>query len=201
MRVLLVLLLIIVPGASGQEPCSGEADWRPVVQAHIARYPAMEPADLYKLLHQGATGSEHAVESRDAARQWMERELATLGEGPPEPVVDTIAPGGAHVRVHLRPFVAAGGDPEKLLMAFVRTANEAVAPVSRLRCALAAAVGLAEERQLPFDARALEAYFNHQRAAGYPAVHHSDRFAARYRPAYRVVSGALLASVGLESVP
>ena len=161
----------------------------------------METEDLYKLLHQGATGSEHAVESHGAARRWLQREMATLGEGPPEPMVDTIAPGGAHVRVHLRPFLAAGGNPERLLAAFVTTANQVSAPVSRLRCALSTAEGLAAEGELPFDAGQLAAYFDSQRAAGYPAVHHSDRFVAHYRPAYRVISGPLLADVVPESVP
>lgn len=195
MRVLLLIALLSVRGASAQEPCPGQVDWRPIIQAHIARYPIMDPGDLYKLLHQGATGSEHAVESAEAARRWLGREIATLGDGPPEPTVDTIAPDGAHVRVHLRPFLAAGGDPERLLAAFVGTANQAPPVVSRLRCALDAAVRLAAEGLLPYGPSALEAYFDRQRRAGYPAVHHSDGFVTRYRPAYRVVSGALLASV------
>jgi hypothetical protein len=195
MRILFLMALITFLGACGQDPCPGEADWRAVIEAHTARYPDSGPEDLYKLLHQGATGSEHAVESHDAARRWLQRELADLGEGPPEPMVDTIAPAGAHVRVHLRSFVAAGGDPERLLSAFVTTANQAPAPTSRLRCVLDAAVKLAEEGLLSMGPDTLEAYFDAQRVAGYPAVHHSDGFVTRYRPAYRVVSGALLVGV------
>jgi hypothetical protein len=192
MRILFLTALLSLQAASGQEACSGEPDWRPVIQAHVARYPGMEPQDLYKLLHQGSTGSEHAVESREAAARWMEREVATLGEGPAEPMVDTITPGGAYVRVHLRPFLAAGGDPAALLSAFVATANAGAPPTSRLPCALATAVAMAKEGLLPWDPTALDAYADRQRAVGYPPGHHSEVFAARYRPAYRVVSGGLL---------
>lgn len=192
MPLLILTTLLSLPSAPGQEACSGEPDWRAVIREHVARYPAMEPQDLYKLLHQGSTGSEHAVESPEAAARWMESEVATLGDGPAEPLADTIAPGGSYVRVHLRPFVAAGGDPAALLSAFVATANAGAPPASRLRCALATAIGLADEGVLPWEPGALKAYFARQRAAGYPAVHHSDAFLTRYRPAYRVVSGDLL---------
>jgi hypothetical protein len=56
-------------------------------------------------------------------------------------------------------------------------------------------VKLAEEGLLSMGPDTLEAYFDAQRVAGYPAVHHSDGFVTRYRPAYRVVSGALLVGV------
>ena len=38
--------------------------WTALVRSHLARYPAMQPADAYKLLHQATLGSEHAMPSR-----------------------------------------------------------------------------------------------------------------------------------------
>ena len=34
-----------------------------VIQENLARKPAMEPHDLYKLLHQGVRGLEHIITS------------------------------------------------------------------------------------------------------------------------------------------
>lgn len=47
-----------------------------------------------------------------------------LGDEDAEPAIDRISADGQIVRVHLRPFLTENGDPEALLTAFVRTANE-----------------------------------------------------------------------------
>jgi len=192
---LTLLVLIAAQAAAPEAQCPASPAWRSVISDHVERYPGMEPADLYKLLHQGATGSEHAVENAATARRWMDEEVESLGEGPGEPMVDVIAPGRALVRIHLRPFVAAGGDLEALLAAFVETANSHRATATDLTCALEVATGLAAERLLPWGADELGAYFDRMRTAGYPAVHHSDAFASSYRPAYRVVAGSLVAGL------
>ncbi|MDW8226743.1 MAG: hypothetical protein RMJ60_02985 [Anaerolineales bacterium] len=49
-----------------------------VLLSHFARYPAMGLADLYKLIHQAALGSEHAIRNPEAARRWLNEELASL---------------------------------------------------------------------------------------------------------------------------
>jgi hypothetical protein len=154
----------------------------------------MEPTDLYKLLHQSALGSEHAVRDTSAAREWLERELATMGTGPVEPLVDSLRADGRIVRIHLRPFAAAGGDPEALLQAFIGTG---AVPGDRedLRRAGEVAVRLARAKALPWSDSTVSALFAGLAAQGYPAVHHSAAFVKHYRPAYRVVAGALLPGV------
>ena len=192
-----VFVLVVILSSFGtlRGDCSDAAEWPVVISAHVARYPEMGAADLYKLLHQGALGSEHAVESLAAARRWMAGEVATLGDGPSEPLVDTIAPMGTHVRIHLRPFIEQGGDPAVLLSAFVRTANAGTGSEETLICALETSLAMAREGQLPWNEAELTHYFDDRRKEGYPAVHHSERFASLYRPAYRVVAGSLLDEV------
>jgi hypothetical protein len=190
MLTLLTLSAILV--SCSEAAIQAAPGWREVIHDHLDRYPDMELDDLYKLLHQGATGSEHAVGSTEAARTWLEDELATLGAGPAEPLVDTIAPGGTHVRIHLRPYLQAGGDPEALLQAFVETANAPSASTEGLARALDAALDMARDGLLPWDVARVEAHFDDLEAAGYPAVHHSAVFGLRYGPAYRVVSSTLL---------
>lgn len=163
-------------------------DFRPVLLEHAQRYPTLEPQDCYKLVFQAVLGAEHAVSDEAGARRWMDRELAELGDGPTGPLVDPISPDGALVRVHLRPFVARGGDPAKLVRAFVQTGQKKSGTRDELAAAWAQVIALAEEKRLPFSAGAARAFGEKMRAAGWPAVHHSKAFGAEYRPAYRVVA-------------
>jgi hypothetical protein len=170
-------------------PCDAHA-WRQVVQAHLARYPEMEVEDLYKLLHQGVFGSEHAVPDREAAAEWLREEIASLeAEGDRAvPTLESVAPDAAVVRVHLRPFLRAGGDPEALLDAFVTTASRPSGDAATFRCAADAASGLAAAR---WGEREWPTFVERRLGEGLPAVHHSEAFRRAYRPAYRVVEGEL----------
>lgn len=199
LRAILALLLAPILAAApvpaaGDPPVPSPApeSWRDVILAHVERYPAMEPVDLYKLLHQGALGAEHAVPDEASARSWLEREIGALGDVyPGEPLVEAIAPGGAHLRVHLRPFLAAGGSPEALLHAFLETARRGEGPRQTLEGVLAAAMDLAEQGEIPWAPEVLGPLFAQLAAEGYPARHHSDAYRRVHAPAYRVISGDL----------
>jgi hypothetical protein len=173
-----------------------------IVLAHLVRYPAMQLEDVYKLAHQACLGSEHAVRDRAQAERSLERELVQLGDGPREPTIDPIAPDGRIVRVHLRPFLAAGGDATGLLDAFVRTANEFRGSHERLRSSWATVEALAADGSLPAVSRVdTETFGRRMEDAGYPAVHHSAAYGATYRPAYRVVARAFLPQVPWAATP
>ena len=126
------------------------------------------------------------------ARSWLTSELGTMGAGAGERMIDTIAPGGAIVRVNLRPWVAAHRSTDSLLSAFVRT-PEVIAPDTlRLSRYLAAADTLVAAGATPFPLAAWRELVERERGAGYPAIHHSAGYEAEYRPAYRVVAGPLV---------
>jgi hypothetical protein len=161
---------------------------------HARRYPAWELPDLYKLLHQAALGAEHALTNETRVREWLTRELAELTSeaAPDEPLLDPLSPDGALVRVHLRPFARLGLDPEPLLQAFFRTAQEIQPAPERLIASAELAGQLAQEGLLPFDADALTTFFAERKVQGFPAYHHSTAFRQHYQPAYRVIARALL---------
>ncbi len=166
---------------------------REILVSHNVRYPDWKIADLFKLLHQGAMGSEHAVTDIEQARSWLEDELAHLtparGE---EPLIDPISEDGEIVRVNLRPFAALSIDPEELLQAFVGTAAGFAGSRSNLERAWEIAQDLCFERFLPFDGAEMADYFASMRGMGFPAVHHSEIYEVLYHPAYRVVARACL---------
>jgi hypothetical protein len=152
---------------------------------HLRRYPALQIPDLYKLIHQASFGSEHALANPERARAWLAQEAAEMGPGPDEPLLDPLS--DEIVRVHLRPYQAAGGAWEPLFAAFARTANEYRGSAQVFEQSWQA-VG----RLSPFTAADLDAYARVRAGQGYPAVHHSDAYVELYRPAYRVVWNQLL---------
>ncbi len=154
-----------------------------ILRSHLTRYPAMQIQDVYKLIHQAALGSEHAAPDPESARKWIEREIADMGDGQNEPLVDPISPDGEIVRVHLRPYVLRGGSIAELVEAFIRTANEYRGEITLLESYWAAAVGLGH-----FPAAEMDEFIQPLKAENYPAVHHSAEYRNAYHPCYRVVS-------------
>ena len=165
-----------------------------LLSAHLVRYPAMQLDDIYKLLHQAALGPGHAVDNSAAARKRLDQELAALAEGPAEPLPDIISPDGRLARVHLRSYLAAGGNPDALHRAFVETANSYPASPDKLAKFCDCLGDLAAAGGIPFAREDVLAYFEKISGDGYPAVHHSDAFRRAYQPAYRVVAVDLLQS-------
>ena len=167
------------------------AFWR-MLAKQVHRYPLMEARDLYKLAYQAALGSEHALTDVAGVRHWLERELAEMGPGPTEPLLDPISADGGLVRLHLRPFVAEHGDSSTLLDAFIRTAQEFRGSVETLRRYLRYAVKIDLGGGLPFTVDEMIHFFAHMETLGFPAAHHSEQYEHAYRPAYRVVHRAYL---------
>jgi hypothetical protein len=159
---------------------------------HLRRYPRMELADIYKLLHQAAMGAGHAVGDPGAARALLHSEAQSLGEGPPDPIVDPISPDGKLARVHLRPYVAAGRDLDALADAFVQTAQRFSASPERLAKFCGCLGDLADAQGIPLSRAQVNEYFDTIVAQAYPVVRHSEAYRAAYRPAYRVVLLELL---------
>jgi hypothetical protein len=158
-----------------------------ILRSHLTRYPAMQIQDVYKLIHQAALGSEHAAPDPESARTWMEREIAEMGDGPSEPVVDPISADGEIVRVHLRPYVLRGDSLEKLVEVFIRTANEYRGEIALLESFWATAVRLGK-----FPAADMDNFFQPMKVDNFPAVHHSSEFKKAYSPAYRVIARKFL---------
>ena len=165
-----------------------------LLSAHLARYPAMQLDDIYKLLHQAALGPGHAVDNPAAARKRLDQEIAALGEAPADPLRDIISPDGRLGRVHLRTYLAVGGSPDALHGAFVETAKSYPASPDKLAKFCGCLGDLATAGGIPFAREEVLAYFDKISRDGYPAVHHSEAFRRAYQPAYRVVAIDLLQS-------
>ncbi len=165
---------------------------RTILIEHSQRYPYWAISDLYKLIHQSTMGSEHAMGNEDRVRDWLRTELNSLVPGPVEPLLDPISPDGKIVRIHLRPFSKLNLDEEKLLQAFLHTAQIVIPSTNQLFEYAGIAIRLAEDEYISFDADEIYGYIQGLRDSGFPAVHHSQIFEDNYLPAYRVVARDLI---------
>ncbi|MFB0515836.1 MAG: hypothetical protein ACETWG_04420 [Candidatus Neomarinimicrobiota bacterium] len=182
--ILLTLLILIDCG----RPSANEVRFNELLAGQLARYPQMQVQDLYKFIYQAALGSEHAVYDLPTARRQLARELATLRYAPiTEPLSDTLSPDGRLVRIHLRPYLSRGGNPDALVAAFVRTASEFRGKTAVLKRYWSYAEAMAKDDELPFTPGELKAFFAEMRSQGFPAVHHSEPYRTAYHPAYRVI--------------
>jgi len=154
-----------------------------IFHTHMERYPEMQIQDIYKLAHQAAMGSGHAISDTATAAAWLDRELKEMGAGPIEPLIDPISPDGEIVRIHLRPFLSSGGDSKKLLDAFIRTGNEFYGKEDDLEALWDSAT-----RSHFLPATDMDTFISQMKERAYPALHHSEQYNQLYKPAYRVVS-------------
>lgn len=191
------------------DACMGSfAGYPALVRQHLRSYPDMQIEDVYKLAHQALAGPGHAAPSLEQADAWLMDEIAGLearaGDVPvSEPagdqVVVAIRPDSSLLRVHLRPFVARGGDPADLARDFVAAARATEQDADSVAPALAALGACLASSDLPFDRARLLAFFDERIEEGAPAIHHSDTYTRLYRPAYRLVlAGAPSLKVGME---
>lgn len=162
----------------------------PVLERHLARYPLLQAADLYKLIHQGVFGPGHLITDPSAAGRALADELKSLRscfreEEPTEP----LDPAGRLIRVHLAPLLGVPGAADRLLEALLATAAETAGSADEMSSRVTAALAWCRLK-LPDRAGPLAALAAEAAAAGWPARHHSAVYVTAYHPAYRVVSAA-----------
>ncbi|MBA2291293.1 MAG: hypothetical protein H0W15_02430 [Gemmatimonadales bacterium] len=157
-----------------------------IVLDEFRRHPILTRVDLYKLAHQAAFGAEHSIPDSANAAEWLAREWGSLPDRP-EAIYDTIAPGGALVRLNLRAWRDGGGSRDVVLAAFLETGRSFERRPEVFERYWATIVELARLRRVPFDPAVLRRHGDTMRVRGYPAVSHSAEYRAAYQPAYRVV--------------
>jgi hypothetical protein len=184
---MLALLLLMQTPQTSDLLVFSMVEWR--------KTPAMRIADAYKWLFHATLGGEHAVRDDSGPRQWMEREWASLGE--PfryEPEISPLTPDGTIVRVNLRPYKARGANSEKLLQVFVESAKRFRSEKQEFVREWGGLGDLLRRRPLgALNRREWQKLDTEMKPLGYPAVHHSESYERTYKPAYRVVLGALAA--------
>ena len=156
---------------------------RAILITHAKRYPLMQPRDAVKLIYQNEFGGGHLIRDEQACLNYLRREYADLEKDPTVPLYEDI--GNGIVRVNL-----AAVKPEALEQlgkAFIDSAAKHKGTLDSFLNKLGVLHKLTTAGVFSFDLDALNAYRSEYKAAGYPAVSHSNVYRKHYIPAYRVV--------------
>jgi len=169
-----------------------------LVDFAIARFrsdPEIRIEDAYKWLFHATQGGEHALHDPQGPRDWLRSEWDALGPPlPDEPLIESLRPDEAVVRLNLRPYKAMGGDENALLSAFIESARafrsdpDSLAFAWKLVGDWARAQG---KSAFGFDFADWSRLDARVRVEGMPPIHHSEAYSRARSPAYRVLTGVL----------
>lgn len=190
LHTLLLVPLFILLG------CQPSAE-KSAIARQLQDFPESRVQDIYKSFCQDNLGPEHLIPNTEAARNYLMSELETFRDDlanhrydAPQRMYYPVGDQGNYVRVDLYAVLAGLVSEEKLLDAFVRSANEGhkIAPqewVTKWN-GIAAIIRKdfsdihgAEEDLARIDALVKE---------GDLILHHSDAFGEAYQPHYRIVA-------------
>ena len=156
-----------------------------ILIAHAKRYPLMQPRDAVKLIYQNEFGGGHLIRDEEACLNYLRREYATLEKDPTAALYEDI--GNGIVRVNLA--AVKPEDLEQLGRDFIRSAAKHKGTLDSFLNKLEVLRMLTAEGVFAFDLEALNTYLSEYKAAGYPAVSHSEQYRQAYKPAYRIING------------
>ena len=176
----------------GEEKMKQNESTHAAILSHLAAYPRLQIADLFKFLYQSTHGCEHMIASPERAIDYIkkEAEIAPM-DGAPIMLLD-----GAYSRVFLS-YMREGLCAETFGRLFCLSAKQEEGAKETLEKSLAVLLSLAERGELPFEREAVFRACEEWKEAGYPAIHHSDEFRAAYRPAYRVIANEYIPFLSL----
>ncbi len=143
-------------------------------------------------------GSAHSACSTAVSARYLEEEIHSMGSGPPEPIIDSIAHDGSISRVNLRPYLKAGYQTEKLVEAFVRTGLKYTGSIPGLERYCNWLIQMKIENLLPCGAAEIKSYLTAMSESDFPAVHHSNEYRKAYSPSYRVIASVYIKKLNIS---
>lgn len=170
---------------------------RKAIERQLQQYPQTRVQDIYKSFCQDNLGPGHLIPNPDAAREYLESELAAYQadldsaryERPAERYVP-VGDAGNYVRVDLSVVLDSLVDASTLLDAFVRSANEGKTLSTdewKEKWADVASVIRKDFPTIP-DAASDLASIDSLMSEGHYILHHSRIFNETYNPHYRIVA-------------
>ena len=158
----------------------------------IKKHPSVMPEDIAKACYQAAMGAEHLLADTSAAKRYFDAEF------------DAVEPRDGELfeclsdeicRVDLGVWKSTGQPKERLFEAFVRTATVSRGGRETLEKYLAEAEEVICNQSVGFTVVEWREFLFKYKAAGMPPIHHSEAYRQSEKPAYRIVSRALISEI------
>lgn len=153
-------------------------------------HPSTQPRDIIKQCYQAAYGAEHLLSDMDRARNYMEREYASVAPNANTPLYEAISPQVC--RVNLAAWKHRELPLEWLFCMFAATASISVdrqQATKQFLSYLDTADALIQASRLPvtFSAEQWAQVLSAYKQSAMSAVHHSDDYRQAEHPAYRIL--------------
>ncbi len=147
------------------------------------RYPALEPQDLIKALHQSVYGCGHLVGAAEEGVGRIREEMESArGDAAGAEML-----AGAYCRLPLAWARKLGMKAETVFALFAYSARTPSGTAEELEAALTELEALAQAGRLPWTEAAVGQAVQAYRQAGCPICRHTPAFHQAYEPAYRVI--------------
>lgn len=158
------------------------------VKTLLDKYPSARLLDIYKSSFQDYMGAEHLVSDKESVRAYLEQELTTADELLPS-YFEPCGVKGRYVRVSLLTVLEGKISTEKLLDAFVRSANDPARPsVEQWGERWHEMISIIDRMNLGLPHYDEDKQFIEQvLAMGKYAISHSPEYREAYSPHYRIV--------------
>ena len=149
--------------------------------------PEFSVQDAYKLLYQSEFGVAHILDDSGKAKKYLQYEFDAVNASEEEVLFEPISLDSEIVRINLRPFKAQHRGIDTLFQVMVISAREIKGTLPAFKMIWNDFKNAVNKGRLDFNREKLLEFDKEIKAGNYPAVHHSDKYKAAYKPAYRVV--------------
>ena len=161
---------------------------RELLMAHYKKYPELQIQDIFKFLYQSSFGCEHLISSLEKVTDYISKEYNSV-KGDSPMIIEQL--DGNYSRVYLS-YLKSGISFDTFGKLFFLSAKTESDGLANLEKKLEIAKTLVREEKLPFSAERFEKAVIGWKEKGYPAVHHSDVFREKYKPAYRLIANEFI---------
>lgn len=171
-------------------------DFKIYLTEQLRKHPSIQPLDVIKMCYQAAHGAEHLLSDPDRARSYLKREydevIAADGELY-EQISDKVC------RVNLSVWKTKGLPVEWLFRMFAASCKAEENAEEQFAKYLQDSEEIIASGMAGFTAAEWAECLSEYKASGMTAVHHSEEYRKRERPAYRIVNSRFLKTlVALE---
>ena len=170
---------------------------RSAIERQLTTYPEFTLQDIYKSFYQEHFGPGHIISDTATARRYLMLELSEMGKTA-SPYFEPTGSQGDYVRVYLSAIADSLITAERLLDAFIRSANLWQEPAASWLDKWEAIVSIIQTNKMEIGNFETDLPLLTEAARNNQAVHHSSRYNEAYHPHYRIVERGIF---GIELKP
>ena len=159
---------------------------RSAIERQLTTYPESTLQDIYKSFYQEHFGPGHIISDTATARRYLMLELSEMGKTA-SPYFEPTGSQGDYVRVYLSAIADSLITAERLLDAFIRSANLWQEPAASWLDKWEAIVSIIQTNKMEIGNFETDLPLLTEAARNNQAVHHSSRYNEAYHPHYRIV--------------